>query len=77
VAAGEGGEGEHFGLRLIHQRPDLGERGGELVNLALPYAKVACNRLKHSLGDRRVEIITHRRQIQLLSNSLQSLLPKL
>ena len=28
---GEGGEGEHLGLGVVHQRADLGERGGELV----------------------------------------------
>jgi DNA-binding MarR family transcriptional regulator len=49
--------------------------GWPRCHLALPYAKVACNRLEHSLGDRRVDIITLRRQIQLLSNGLRSLLP--
>jgi hypothetical protein len=34
VVAREGGEGEHFGLRLIHQWPDLGEGCGELAALS-------------------------------------------
>jgi DNA-binding MarR family transcriptional regulator len=50
--------------------------GWARYHLALPYVKVACNRLEHSLGDRRVDIITFRRQVQLLSTSLRSLLPK-
>ncbi|HEX6758984.1 MAG TPA: hypothetical protein VF086_11365 [Propionibacteriaceae bacterium] len=51
--------------------------GWARFHLALPYATVAGNRLEHPLGDRRVDIITLRRQIQLLSNGLRSLLPKL
>jgi hypothetical protein len=41
--------------------------GWARYNLALPYAKVAGNRPEHSFGDRCVNIITLRRQIQLLS----------
>lgn len=37
VVAGEGGEGEHFRLRGVHQRADLGEAGGELVADLVPH----------------------------------------
>ena len=36
VRPGEGGEGQHFGFRVVHQRPDLGEAGGELVADGVP-----------------------------------------
>ena len=35
-ALGEGGEREDLGLRVVHQRPDLGERAGELVADLVP-----------------------------------------
>ena len=36
MRSGEAGEGQHFGFRFIHQRPDLGEGGGELVTDDVP-----------------------------------------
>jgi hypothetical protein len=42
---------------------------------ALPCAKLAFDRLEHALGDRHIDIVTLRRQIQALSTTLRSLLP--
>src|SRR5215211_6374847 len=36
VRPGEGGEGQHFGFRVVHQRLDLGEGYGELVADGVP-----------------------------------------
>jgi DNA-binding MarR family transcriptional regulator/DNA-binding transcriptional MerR regulator len=49
--------------------------GWTRYHAALPYAKLTFDRLNQALGDRHVDIITLRRQIQALSTTLRSLLP--
>jgi DNA-binding transcriptional MerR regulator/DNA-binding MarR family transcriptional regulator len=49
--------------------------GWAAYHAAVPYAKVAFDRLDRALRDRQVDIVSLRQQIQILSTTLRSLLP--
>ena len=49
--------------------------GWAAYDAAAPYARAAFGRLDDALRDRRVDLVTLRRQIQILSTTLRSLLP--
>lgn len=49
--------------------------GWAAYDAAVPYARVAFNRLDQALRDSRVDLVTLRQQIQILSTTLRSLLP--
>ena len=49
--------------------------GWAAYHAAVPYAKVAFDRLDRALRDRQVDLVSLRQQIQILSTTLRSLLP--
>jgi DNA-binding MarR family transcriptional regulator len=49
--------------------------GWAAYHAAVPYAKVAFDRLDRALPERQADLVSLRQQIQILSTTLRSLLP--